>query len=123
MDILRRIPRDLRCEYVFTYRGKPVSGIRGTIKKACEEAGVTFGQDAEGGVVIRDLRRTADTLMVRAGVQDVYRRTLLRHVQTGMDRHYVHPDLETDLRPAMATYARWLKAELDAQKKGQVAAC
>ncbi len=61
--------------------------------------------------------------MVRGGIPDVYRRALLGHVQTGMDRHYVHPDLETDLRPAMASYTAWLRAEIEAQKKRQVAAC
>jgi integrase len=123
LAILRRIPRDLRCGHVFTHRGKPLSDIRGSIKKACKEADVAFGRDAENGFVFRDLRRTADTLMVRAGIPDVYRRTLLGHTLKGMDRHYVHPDLETDLRPAMATYTRWLKVEIETQRKGQVAAC
>jgi hypothetical protein len=61
--------------------------------------------------------------MVRAGVQDVYRRAVLGHKQKGMDRHYTHPDFEKDLRAAMTQYTGWLKAELEAQKKGQVAAC
>jgi integrase len=76
LDILRRIPRDLRYGHVFTYRGKPVSD-RTSIRKASKEAGVSFGRNAEDGFVFRDLRRTADTLMVRAGIPDVYRRTLL----------------------------------------------
>jgi len=112
MEILRRIPRDLRCENVFTYRGRPISGIRESIRKACKEAGVIYGMDGGDGFVFRDLRRTADTLTVRAGIPDVYRRTLLGHTLKGMDRHYVHPDLERDLRPAMASYTAWLKAEI-----------
>ena len=68
----------------------------------------------KGGFVFLDLRTTADTLMARAGVQDVYRRGLLGHKQKGMDRHYVHPDFEKDLRAAMEKYTGWLKAELEA---------
>ena len=58
-----------------------------------------------------------DTLMARAGVPDVYRRALLGHVQQGMDRHYVHPDFEKDLRAAMEKYTSWLKNEIAAQKQ------
>jgi len=71
----------------------------------------------KGGFVFRDLRTTADTLMARAGVQDVYRRALLGHKQKGMDRHYVHPDFEKDLRAAMEKYTSWLNAELEAAKQ------
>ena len=71
----------------------------------------------KGGFVFRDLRTTADTLMARAGVQDVYRRALLGHKQKGMDRHYVHPDFEKDLRAAMEKYTGWLEAELEAARQ------
>jgi hypothetical protein len=40
-----------------------------------------------------------------------------------MDQHYTQPDLEKDLRAAMAQYTGWLKGEIEARKEGQVAAC
>ncbi|HVO83181.1 MAG TPA: site-specific integrase [Syntrophobacteria bacterium] len=123
MEILKGIPRDLRSNHVFTHRGKPTSDFREGLRRACKAAKITFGAKEKGGFVFRDLRTTADTLMVRAGVQDVYRRAVLGHKQKGMDRHYTHPDFEKDLRAAMTQYTGWLKAELEAQKKGQVAAC
>ena len=46
----------------------------------------------QAGLSLRDLRRTAVTLMVRADIPDVYRRTLLGQVQTGMSRRHVHPE-------------------------------
>jgi integrase len=72
---------------------------------------------AKGGFVFRDLRTTTDTLMARAGVADVYLRALLGHKQKGMDRHYVHPDFEKDLRGAMEKYTGWLKTELEAARQ------
>ena len=50
-------------------------------------------------------------------MQDVYRRAHLGHKQKGMDRHYVHPDFEKDLRAAMERYTGWLKAELEVAKQ------
>ena len=117
LEILHSIPRDITCNHVFTYRGVPLSSIKGGIKRACKDAGIPFGMKVEGGFVFRDLRTTADTLMVRAGVPDVYRRALISHVQKGMDRHYAHPDFEKDLRVAMEKYTGWLKAELEAAKQ------
>jgi integrase len=116
-EILHSVPRDINCNHVFTYRGVPLSNIKGGIKRACKDANIPFGMKVKGGFVFRDLRTTADTLMVRAGVPDVYRRALMGHVQKGMDRHYTHPDFEKDLRAAMEKYTSWLKAELEAARQ------
>lgn len=115
-EILHSIPRDITCNYVFTYR-VTLSNVKGGIKRACEDAKIVYCMKVKGGVVFRDLRTTADTLMARAGVQDVYRRALLGHKQKGMDRHYVHPDFGKDLRVAMEKYTSWLKAELESSKQ------
>ncbi len=117
LEILHSVPRDITCNHVFTYRGVPLSSTIGGIKRACRDAGIPYGMNVKGGFVFRDLRTTADTLMARAGVPDVYRRALLGHKQKGMDRHYVHPDFEKDLRGAMGKYTSWLKAELEAAKQ------
>ncbi len=42
-QILHSIPRDLHCDYVFTYAGKPLSTIRGGLMNACDSAGIPFG--------------------------------------------------------------------------------
>jgi len=121
LGILRTISRNLTCSHVSTYRGVPLSNISGGLSRACKDAGIAFGMKVKGGFVFRDLRTTADTLMARAGVPDVYRRALLGHKQKGMDRHYVHPDFEKDLRAAMGKYTSWLKAELEAAREAKAA--
>ena len=121
LEILHSIPRDITCNHVFAYRGLPLRDIRWGIRRACRDAEIPFGMKVPGGFVFRDLRTTADTLMARAGVPDVYRRALLGHKQKGMDRHYVHPDFEKDLRAAMEKYTRWLKAEIETIRKAKIA--
>ena len=118
-EILHSIPRAIACNHVFTYRGVPLSSISGGIRRACKDAEIAFGMKTKGGFVFRDLRTTADTLMARAGVPDVYRRALLGHKQKGMDRHYVHPDIEKDLRAAMKKYTSWLDAELEGAREAK----
>jgi integrase len=110
--ILRRIPRTLGDDRVFTYKGKPCSNLRHGFKKACEEAGILYGKKVEGGFVFGDLRRTAKTLMARAGVDKAYRDAILGHESQDMDRHYLHPDFEKDLRTAMVRYHTWLNEQI-----------
>ena len=119
LEILHSIPRAIACNHVFTYRGVPLSSISGGIRRACKDAEIAFGMKTKGGFVFRDLRTTADTLMARAGVPDVYRRALLGHKQKGMDRHYVHHDFEKDLRAAMKKYTSWLDAELEGAREAK----
>jgi integrase len=65
------------------------------------------------GFVFRDLRSTCKTLMARAGIDIVYRDALLGHVQRGMDRHYMDPDFEKDLRRSMEKWTLWLACEIE----------
>ncbi len=97
---------------MFTYRGKPFSDIRTGLKEACKSAGVTYGKKVDGGFVFGDLRRTSKTLMARAGVDKAYRDAILGHESQDMDRHYLHPDFEKDLRAAMEKYHSWLTEEI-----------
>ena len=78
------------------------------VKTASNEAGIVYGKKVEGGFVFGDLRRTAKTLMARAGVDKAYRDAILGHESQDMDRHYLHPDFDKDLRSALAKYTAWL---------------
>ena len=111
-SILKAIPRTLGTDNVFTYRGKPFSDARTGLKDACKSAGIPYGKKVEGGFVFGDLRRTAKTLMARAGVDKAYRDAILGHESQDMDRHYLHPDFERDLRAAMERYHTWLREEI-----------
>ena len=116
LDILRRIPTDLRSRHVFTYKGKAFHNIRGSVRKACDKAGIPYGMRVKDGFVFRDLRSTCKTLMARAEIDIVYRDALLGHVQKGMDRHYMNPDFEKDLRRSMDQWTSWLKNEFEKKR-------
>jgi len=73
---------------------------------------LSTGKKVEGGFVFGDLRRTAKTLMARAGVDKAYRDAILGHESQDMARHYLHPDFEKDLRAAMEKYHSWLTEEI-----------
>ena len=110
--ILDRIPRTLGMDAVFTCRGRALTAIRTGLTRACESAGILYGKNVDGGFVFGDLRRTAKTLMTRAGVDKAYRDAILGHESQDMDRHYLHPDFKKDLRTAMAKYTSWLQGEI-----------
>ena len=110
--ILRSIPRTLGDDRVFTYKGKSCINARNGLRKACEEANILYGKKLEGGFVFGDRRGTAKTLMARAGADKAYRDAILGHESQDMDRHYLHPDFEKDLRTAMVKYHTWLKGQI-----------
>jgi integrase len=116
-DMLKATPRYLGADNVFTYRGKPFSDVRTGLIKACEKAGIAYGKKFAGGFVFGDLRRTAKTLMARAGVDKAYRDAILGHESQDMDRHYLHPDFEKDLRAAMEKYNTWLGEQIEAEQE------
>ncbi len=65
-------------------------------------------------MTFHDLRRTVKTNMLKAGVDKVYRDTILGHSIQGMDRYYIVPT-DKDLSKAMERYTQWVDLEL---KKG-----
>jgi integrase len=107
---LNALPRSLT-GYVFTYRGKPVYYINGTVKKACQRADIVYGKKVEGGFILKDIRRTVKTNMLAAGVDPAYRNILLGHSLKGMDVHYLKPS-EADLERAMGQYTAWLEDKI-----------
>ena len=79
MDLLRRLPRFLGSDYVFTTTGKsPVSGF-GRVKKRLDKA-LPEGTEAW---IIHDLRRTMSTNMAMLGVPQPVTEALLNH-KTGV---------------------------------------
>jgi integrase len=87
--VLKAIPRIDEVDYVFTTGNKPISGFtkfKQSFDKAC---GVTDW-------TIHDLRRTARSLMSRAGVPSDHAERCFGHVITGVrgtyDRHAYHAE-------------------------------
>jgi integrase len=89
-DVLSKVPKLAGCEFVFSTDGKnPISGFtrfKENFDKAC---GVT-------GWTLHDLRRTARSLMSRAGVNSDHAERCLGHVIAGVrgtyDRHEYHAE-------------------------------
>ena len=90
-------------------------GTNGGFKKsfitACTRAGIPQGHNEADGITFHDIRRTVKTNMLSAGVDKVYRDTILGHSLQGMDIHYMAPS-EDDLHRAMAKYTEWLDGQL-----------
>ena len=112
-SILEKIITRWHPESVFTFKRKPFSDVRTGLIKACKAASITYGKMVPGGFVFADLRRTAKTLMARAGIDKAYRDGLLGHESQDMDRHYLHPDFDKDLRRAMEKYHSWLVDQIE----------
>ncbi len=112
--VLATLPRTIHHDFVLTYRHEPI-GTAGGIKKsfisACGKAGIPYGQDEQNGITFHDIRRTVKTNMLSAGMDKVYRDTILGHSLHGMDVHYMSPS-EDDLHRAMAQYTEWLDSHI-----------
>jgi integrase len=97
--VLADLPRAIHHDFVFTYRHEPIGNLGGIKKSfitACEKAGIIQGRNEAEGLIFHDIRRTVKTNMLSAGVDKVYRDTILGHSLQGMDVHYMAPS-EDDL--------------------------
>jgi integrase len=109
-DLLDRIVPHVHHPFIFTCNHQPIIKLSHFVT-CCKRAALPCGYKTEGGIVFRDIRRTVKTNMVAAGIDEVYRDTLLGHSKKGMDVHYIHPDEET-LTTAMDKYTAWLDSKL-----------
>ena len=87
-------------------------GLNRSFYTACKDANIPCGRKVENGITIHDFRRTFKTNMLKAGVDKVYRDTILGHSLEGMDSRYISLDDET-LKQAMVKYTKWLDEQLE----------
>ena len=109
-----RIIPHVHHDYVFAYRHNPLQKFTTTFKTCCKNAGIAYGRKEEEGITFHDIRRTAKTNMLKAGIDKVYRDTILGHSLRGMDIHYMAPS-ESDLKRNMDRYTSWLDNQLKLQ--------
>jgi integrase len=118
VEMFKAMPRGLSPDMpVFTRNGKPITGstIREGWETACNQAGIDW-QDCH----LHDLRHTAKTNMLDAGVAREYRDLILGHKLPGMDAIYLNVS-EDKLHQAMRRYTEWLsKAAVEALAKPNV---
>jgi integrase len=106
--------RTIGHDFVLTYHNEPIvtaGGIKNSFITACGKAGIPYGRHEANGITFHDIRRTVKTNMLSAGVDKVYRDTILGHSLQGMDMHYMAPS-EDDLHRAMSIYTAWLDAQI-----------
>jgi integrase len=111
LGILKALPRALHVKHVFLFNTKPVEDISTRLRRTCQKADIPYGQNVKNGFIFRDLRRTVKTNMARAGVDKVFRDTILGHSLKGMDAYYIKPS-EEDLYKAMSQYESWVNGQL-----------
>lgn len=112
--VLATLPRASHHDFVLTYKREPIvtaGGIKKSFISACAKAGIPYGQDMQNGIIFHDIRRTVKTNMLSAGVDKVYRDTILGHSLHGLDVHYMAPS-EDDLHQAMRQYTEWLDSQI-----------
>lgn len=109
------IPKALHHDFVITYMGMPMNG-KNSLKKqfpeTCQKATIDYGRKAKGGITFHDIRRTVKTNMANAGIDKVYRDTILGHSLKGMDAHYIVLTDES-LTKAMDSYTEWFDMKLE----------
>lgn len=89
---LRAILEDARARtsgpHVVTYRGKPVTSIRGGLRLAAARAGLHYGR--ADGVTYHVLRHTAATLLAELQESDAVRKDVMGHQRVETTYRYTH---------------------------------
>lgn len=112
-DAWRRNPGENR---LITYQGKSVKSIRGGVKAAAEDAGLTYGRDVEDGATFHTMRHTMATLLSDVEDDPLKLMDAMGHTDMATTLKYRHRKPRQQ-RPALERLSREVKLE-DLVKKG-----
>lgn len=118
--ILKSIPRNLQDSHVFHYCGRPVRDIRETIRRACKDAGILYGQKVKDGFVYHDLRHSWNTYMRKAGVAESVIMEMSGHTTREMFDRYNTIDTE-DREEAVSKFQQFLTLTRSEVQQGEEA--
>jgi integrase len=79
----------IESEHVFTYMGKPITGVRTAFRSACKKANLTYGRDKPDGVTFHTLRHTYGTHLAIHGTHARTIQELLGHKSLKMTERYI----------------------------------
>ncbi len=91
---LKALPKSIHHGEVFLFKGKPITDIRGGLRKACKGAEIPYGRSALNGFTFHDLRHTFNTDMRKAGVHESVIKKIMGHEDPGMFSRYNTIDLD-----------------------------
>jgi integrase len=104
-----RIKKSNEDNHVFQYKSQQIKRyIRDGLKKACKDAGITYGRFVDGGFIFHDLRHTFNTNMRKAGVQESVIMEITGHSTREMFDRYNRID-EDDARNAVNQFERFIE--------------
>ena len=105
-------------QFIFTereFKGLIKLSNKSSLKKqfsdACKKADIPYGRKTLNGITFHDIRSTVKTNMVAAGIDKVYRDSILGHSLKGMDTYYIIPTYEV-LTKAMEKYTKWIDGKM-----------
>ena len=103
---------------IFTCEHRQMHQVTRNFATCCKYAGLPYGRKQLNGITFHDIRRTVKTNMLEAGIDKVYRDTILGHTLKGMDAYYMQPS-EENLKDAMKKYTCWLDGQLEKENVDQ----
>jgi integrase len=106
LAVLSRVPRIVGSDFVFTSSGCKLSGMTKRKRAIDVKSGVT-------GWVLHDLRRTARSLMARAGVPSEHAERTLGHVVGGVEGIYDQHDYREQMLTAYEKVATLINRIVD----------
>ena len=105
LSIVEELPRWEDCDYVFAGRGKvPINGMS-KAKKALDAAMTEANEGPVANWTVHDLRRTARSLMSRAGVRPDVSERVLGHAILGVEGVYDRYSYDPEKADALAKLA------------------
>jgi len=111
-EILKGQPPALHHDYVFTYRGNPITtNFKRSFASACEKAGVPHGRKIKGGITFHDLRHTFNTYMRKAGVPESVIMKITGHSTREMFDRYNTIDAD-DAKDAIERFSGYLNTNV-----------
>lgn len=106
-EIFEKLPRGIRNARVFIFKGNPIQYIHKGLRKACRDAGISYGRFVKDGFVFHDLRHTFNTNMRKAGVPESVIMAVTGHSTRAMFDRYNKIDLQ-DTRQAVGRMEAYL---------------
>lgn len=90
MGIMKEFSEQSKTDLVFSRSGNITPRFYRILREACERAGVLYGKNTPGGLVLHDARHTATTYMLESGVSPATTREWMGWSEASFVLYYSH---------------------------------